>query len=130
MIVGRNMNKTWQEFATYAVIGIANSVIHWQLFFISRNAFELSQALSNFLAFCAAASFSFYANSLYTFEANASMARYLVFMASVGAISLGIGALADHWQWPGLVTLTMFSGISLIVGFLISKWLIYREPKR
>ncbi len=81
MIVGRNMDKTWQEFATYAVIGIANSVIHWQLFFISRDAFELNQALSNFLAFCAAASFSFYADSLYTFGGNVSMARYLVFMA-------------------------------------------------
>lgn len=29
MIVGGgNMDKTWQEFATYAMLGIANSVIH------------------------------------------------------------------------------------------------------
>lgn len=123
------MDKIWQEFVTYAVIGFANTFIHWQLFFISRNAFELSQALSNFLAFCAAASFSFYANTLYTFARPPSVARYLAFMTSLGGISLGIGALADHWQWPNLMTMLIFSGISLIAGFLVSKWLIYRVPK-
>ena len=61
------MTRLWKGFSRYTVIGIANTVIHWQLFFVFRAAFELSQAVSNLLAFCMAASFSFYVNAIYTF---------------------------------------------------------------
>ncbi len=68
------MNRLWKGFSSYTVIGIANTVIHWQLFFVFRAAFEFSQAMSNLFAFCVAASFSFYMNALYTFAMPASAA--------------------------------------------------------
>jgi putative flippase GtrA len=108
------------------VIAIANTLIHWQLFFILRIAFELSQACSNLLACCAAASFTFYANALYTFPKAPTVGRYAAFMLCLGGISLAVGALGDRWQWPGVLTVSVFSLISLVVGFLISKWLVFR----
>lgn len=120
------MSRLWQGFASYTVIGIANTVIHWQVFFILRTAFDLSQAASNGLAFCVAASFSFYANTLYTFAKRASAGRFAMFMVCMGSLSLAVGRLADHWQLPGLVTVAVFSLTSLVLGFLISKVLIFR----
>ncbi|WP_460131243.1 GtrA family protein [Pseudomonas sp. S1_E04] len=121
------MARLWKGFSSYTVVGIANTVIHWQLFFVLRAAFELSQAASNFFAFCVAASFSFYANALYTFAAPTSLPRYLLFMLCMGGLSLIVGWLADHWRLPGLVTVVAFSLISLLCGFLLSKWVVFRE---
>ena len=120
------MSKLWMGFSSYTVIGIANTVIHWQVFFVLRAALDLSQACSNFLAFCLAASFSFYANALYTFDMRATLGRYLLFMLCMGGLSLLVGAMGDRWQLPGLLTVVAFSLISLIVGFLLSKCLIFR----
>ncbi|MFK7606669.1 MULTISPECIES: GtrA family protein [unclassified Pseudomonas] len=120
------MSKVWEEFSSYTVIGVANTLIHWQLFFVLRMAFDISQALSNFLAFCVAASFSFYANSLYTFATPGSVWRYLMFMVCMGGLSLAVGKIADNWNLPGIVTVVVFSLISLVLGFLLSKWLVFR----
>lgn len=120
------MSNVWKGFSSYTVIGVANTLIHWQLFFVLRIAFDLSQTLSNFLAFCVAASFSFYANALYTFATSASLWRYLIFMLCMSGLSIGVGRIADTWQLPGIVTVVVFSLSSLVVGFLLSKWLIFR----
>lgn len=121
------MARLWKGFSSYTVIGIANTLIHWQLFFVFRVALDLSQAMSNFFAFCVAASFSFYVNAIYTFAMSASLARYLVFMACMGALSLGVGWLADRWGMPGIVTVMVFSVVSLVCGFLLSRWVVFRE---
>lgn len=119
------MSRVWKGFSTYSVIGVVNTFIHWQLFFVLRVAFDASQALSNFLAFCAAASFSFYANAFFTFAMPSSLWRYLMFMMCMGGVSLAVGGLADYWQLPGMVTVVVFSLISLVIGFLLSKWLVF-----
>lgn len=117
----------WKGFSSYTVIGVANTLIHWQLFFVCRSAFDFSQATSNFLAFCVAASFSFYMNTLYTFRVLASWWRYLLFMGCMGGLSLLTGWLADRWRLPGIVTLVVFSLLSLVGGFVLSKWVVFRE---
>ncbi len=121
------MTGLWKGFSSYTVIGIANTLIHWQLFFVFRTALDLSQTVSNFLAFCAAASFSFYVNAIHTFSAPASLPRYVLFMLCMGALSLGVGWLADRWQAPGIVTVAAFSLISLVCGFLLARYVVFRE---
>ena len=124
------MNRLWKGFSSYTAIGIANTVIHWQLFFVLRTAFDLSQALSNFLAFCIAASFSFYVNAIYTFAMPASLPRYGLFMLCMGGLSLGVGWLGDLWRVPGIVTVVVFSLVSLVCGFLLSRWVVFREREQ
>ncbi|MGH8462634.1 MAG: GtrA family protein, partial [Pseudomonas sp.] len=101
------MARLWKGFSTYAVIGVANTLIHWQLFFVLREAFELSQALSNLLAFCVAATFSFYVNAAYTFAVAPSAARYLLFLLCLGGVSLAVGWLGDHWRLHGMITVVV-----------------------
>ncbi|KFF43851.1 sugar translocase [Pseudomonas sp. BRG-100] len=121
------MARLWKGFTRYTVIGVANTVIHWQLFFMLRAGFEFSQALSNLLAFCVAASFSFYVNALFTFDMPVSLGRYLLFMTCMGVLSLGVGWLGDHLHMPGLITVLVFSLFSLLCGFLLSRWVVFRE---
>lgn len=124
------MTRLWKGFSSYTVIGVANTLIHWQLFFVFRAAFDLSQAASNVFAFCVSASFSFYFNALYTFTMPASWWRYALFMLCMGGLSLGVGWLADRWRVPGMITVVAFSLLSLVCGFLLSKWVVFREREQ
>lgn len=124
---GDGMARLWKGFSSYTLIGGVNTLIHWQLFYVFSTALDFSQAVSNFLAFCVAVSFSFYVNATCTFAMSASLARYLAFVACMGALSLGVGWLADRWGVPGIVTVMVFSVVSLVCGFLLSRWVVFRE---
>jgi len=121
------MTKTGQAFFTYGVIGIANTLIHWQLFFVFRELFHTTQATGNVLAFLIAASGSFYLNAFFNFAVPASLLRYATFMLCMGGLSWGVGNVADQWQWPGLATVSLFSIVSLLVGFALANWLVFRK---
>lgn len=121
------MQALWKGFTTYAVIGVANTFIHWQIFFVLTTAAELSQAASNLAAFCVAASFSFYVNALYTFDARVSVLRYLIFVGFMGVLSFAVGRFADVWRLNGLVTVASYSLLSLFFGFFIWRFVVFRE---
>lgn len=124
------MNAIWKSFLVYALVGLANTLIHWQVFFVLRVGLGLAQSTSNFAAFCVAATFSFYVNALYTFEARASVLRYVLFLCTMGALSFAVGYLGDRWQLHGLLTVAAFSLLSLVVGFLFSRFVVFRERVR
>ncbi|KII28162.1 MULTISPECIES: GtrA family protein [Pseudomonas] len=121
------MRRLWKGLSSYTVIGVANTLIHWQIFFLLSVAAGWRQAVSNLAAFCVAASFSFYMNALYTFDGKLSVGGYLLFMAAMGALSYGVGYLGDVWRLHGLLTVALFSALSLVLGFLFSKYVVFRE---
>ena len=124
------MRLSWKGFSSYTVVGVANTLIHWQIFFLLSEAAGFSQALSNLAAFCVAASFSFYMNALYTFDTRASVGGYLLFLGAMGALSLGVGHAGDVWRFHGLLTVALFSVLSLVLGFLFSKYVVFREREQ
>ncbi|OYQ08132.1 sugar translocase [Pseudomonas mandelii] len=121
------MKALWKAFSTYAIVGVANTLIHWQIFYVLTVAAELSQAASNFSAFCVAGTFSFYVHALYTFEAGASVLRYLLYVFFMGIMSFVVGHYADVWKLHGLVTVGSFSLLSLICGLFFSRFVLYGE---
>jgi putative flippase GtrA len=120
------MKALWEGFSTYAFIGLANTLIHWQLFYVLSTAAELSQAASNFSAYCVAACFSFYVNSLYTLDSKVAVFWYLLFIGFMGSMSYGVGRLGDVYRLHGLVTVSSFSLLCLVCGFLFSKFVLLR----
>lgn len=103
-----------------------NTAIHWAVFYLFLK-FDFSQSLSNLFAFATAVTFSFYANGKYTFQSKVSLRRYLVFTICMGLIAFILGLVADYFELFGLVTLILFSGTSLIIGFLFSKYVVFKE---
>lgn len=124
------MKAIWKGFLSYALVGLANTLIHWQIFFVLRVAVGLNQATSNFIAFCVAASFSFYVNALYTFEAKISALGYVLFIGVMGALSFIVGYLGDRWHVHGLLTVAAFSLLSLVIGFLLSRFVVFRGHRQ
>ncbi|WP_064118964.1 GtrA family protein [Pseudomonas fluorescens] len=114
-------------FSALTVIGIADGLIHWQIFFVLCTAAGLTQAASNFAAFCVAAAFSFYVNMLYTFDSRTSVLGYLLFIVVMGALSFAIGAFADARGLPGLLTVGVFTLVNLLLGYCFFRFFLLHE---
>ena len=114
-------------FSRYLSVGALNTLLHWAVFTAILTATSFSQAIANLVAFAVAVSFSFIVNSHFTFKAKATGRRYLGFVGFMGLLSLLIGGAADRLGLPPLITLVAFSAISLVCGFLYSKYVIFRS---
>jgi len=114
-------------FSKYASIGVLNTLLHWFTFYMLVWAAGCGQALANLLAFIVAVTFSFFMNARYTFKAKASRTRYLCFVLFMAGLSFATGWIGDHYVLPPLVTLIVFSLISLVVGFFYSRYVVFRE---
>ncbi|WP_460101181.1 GtrA family protein [Pseudomonas sp. H3_C08] len=117
-------------FSALSVIGLADGLIHWQIFFVLCTAAGLTQAASNFAAFCVASAFSFYVNVLYTFDRNTSMLGYLLFIGGMGGVSFAIGLLADAQHWHGLATVASFTLFNLSSGYLFFRFVLLRQNQQ
>lgn len=124
----RNFLLMLRLFTRYASIGIINTLIHWVIFGVLYYL-GCTQALSNLIAFCVAVTFSFFANAKWTFNAQATKLRYLLYTAFMGAMALVIGEVADHISLNPAFTLVLFSVISFFCGFIYSKYFVFREGK-
>jgi putative flippase GtrA len=118
--------STFSLFSRFLSVGVINTAIHWLSFF-ALTYFGYGQARSNLIAFIIAVTFSFFANGKFTFKTNVSLGRYITFTTFMGALAYSLGFLADFWEVHELVTLVLFSGTSLVVGFLFSKYVVFKE---
>lgn len=116
-------------FSKYAFIGVLNTLIHWCVFAISLYVFCTSQALANLAGFVIAVSFGFYANAKFTFNSTTTALKYMLYVGFMGTISAAIGWAGDMTKMPPLITLILFSLISLMCGFVYSKYIVFRKAK-
>lgn len=114
-------------FAKYSAIGIVNTVIHWGIFVLCVYGWNSSQAVANLTGFILTASFSFFANARFTFQSQATGGRYLLFLGFMGLLSLANGWLADQLVLPPVLTLVTTSLLSLLLGFIYTKQVIFRR---
>lgn len=121
--------KMLKIFARYTSIGVLNTLIHWLIFALCIYGFHTNQALANFAGFVIAVSFSFFANARFTFKASTSAARYMLYIGFMGTLSAAVGWSADICALPPLITLIIFSAVSLVCGFVYSKFIVFKDVK-
>ncbi len=68
-------------------------------------------------------------NVLYTFERETSIFTYLMFIGLMGAVSFGVGVIADARQLPGLVTLAAFSSLNIVLGYGFFRFVLFRRRR-
>jgi len=124
-----NSFKMLKLFRRYVSIGVVNTVIHWLTFGLIVQLSSANQATANFIAFCVAVTFSFFANAKWTFKAQATPSRYIIFFIFMGCMAAFTGYLSDAHKAPAVITLIVFSAISLLCGFIYSKLIVFRDAK-
>ena len=115
-------------FVRYTSVGVINTLLHWLVFAILFFA-GASQTIANLAAFCVAVTFSFFDNARWTFKAQATTVRYVLYVIFMGAMAAGVGKLADRAHINPVITLVAFSAISLVFGFIYSRFIVFRVKK-
>lgn len=115
-------------FSRYFSVGILNTLIHWIVFSLIYLLGQ-PQVTCNFIAFIIAVTFSFFANAKWTFKAKATSLRYGLYLTFMGLLALVVGYCADKTELKPVITLCLFSLISLIFGFLYSRYIVFRGTK-
>lgn len=114
-------------FKRYVSVGVINTALHWVVFFFGVWLLGFNSAWANLLGFTIAASFSFFANANYTFQVKATKRRYLLFMAFMALLSFQTGWGTDKLGLPKIVALISFSALSLILGFVFSRYIVFNN---
>lgn len=114
-----------KKFISYFKIGILNTGVHWVIFLTLFN-FSISQSISNLIAFLVAMSLSFVLNAKYTFDKKATVKGYFLFATFMALLSYLCGYLGDTLKLNPIITLILFSGVSLVIGFLYSKLVVFK----
>lgn len=122
-------NSLFSYFQKYVSVGLINTALHWASFFLLIWLLELSSAWANLLAFFIAASFSFFANASYTFKVKATKKRYFYFVGFMALLSFQTGWATDWLNLPKIVALASFSLLSLVLGFLYSRYLVFNNNR-
>ena len=121
------MKTGWlQPILRYAVTGGLNTAVHWCVFAALVWAGS-PQSFANLSGFVVAVTVSFFINARWTFNARPSLKRYTAMVLTMGLLSFVVGSAADRLSLHPLVTLVGFSLISLVIGFLIAKFIVFRE---
>lgn len=120
----KNLKSLKKESLSYAVIGILNTGIHFFVFW-TLSHFE-PQGLSNLIAFTVAVSFSFFANSVFTFKKELKFSSFCKMYLLMGALAYGSGVVGDVINIYPLVTFVCYCGVSYIVGFFVSKYFVFK----
>ncbi|PIE45927.1 MAG: translocase [Gammaproteobacteria bacterium] len=118
-----------KQFANYTLIGIVNTGIHWLCFFILHAMAGVPQSMANLCAFICAVVFSFFMNAKFTFQAKTDVKSFISFSLFMAAVSWLVGFYAEHIQLHPLATLIIFSAMSLVLGFIYAKFIVFRRKK-
>lgn len=116
-------------FRKYVTVGLLNTIIHWAIFIVLNVLLNNDQSFSNLIAFITTVSISYVLNAKYTFKKKKNITKYIMFVFFMGILSFSIGKIADIVNANAIFTLISFSGISLIIGFLFSKYVIFKDKK-
>lgn len=108
-------------------MGVLNTSVHWLIFLALINISSVGQAIANLLAFICAVTISFFANAKITFRRQTSLRRYLTYVLFLGALAWAIGKGAERTGLPAIITLIGFSVISLVTGFLYSRFIVFNK---
>lgn len=118
--------KVLKQFSRYFSVGILNTLIHWLFFGLFYYILSFEQSISNLVGFIVAVIFSFFMNAKFTFKQQVSSVKFISYTGFMGILSYLTGFLADQLALPAIFTLVVFSGISLVCGFLYSKFIVFR----
>lgn len=114
-----------EQFLRYSLIGVANTIIHAFVMAFAIKRMKSAIAIANSVAFVPAVTFSYFANATWTFSVSPSWPTYLLFVIFMGALAYGMGKAGDKHGMHPVVIFVAFTSLSLAVGFIYSKLVVF-----
>jgi len=120
---------------SFALVGVVNTVIDLAVFLAAYNLLGLNLVVANVLAWFVAVTFSYVMNSTITFAAESGRKlRWRDYGAFAGSGVIGVIAntttlVLASYVVPVLVAKLMAIGVSFLVNFTLSHFVVFRKRK-
>lgn len=108
----------------YGFVGVLNTLLH-AVTFVFLHSIDVSQAISNLIAFLVAVTFSFFANAKFTFRKQPTVTKFFKMTCVMAVLSYAGGWLGDAMQWHYLLTFIAWSAFSFVAGFFLTRFFVF-----
>lgn len=117
-------------FLRFAFIGVFNTGLHFVLLVFFVEKFNIWPPLGNAAAFMGANTFSFFANSRFSFRTDISSRRYVRFLATsvIGvAIAYGLSSVVENFGGHYLLSFFLLIILMPPVNYLLVRRFVFQD---
>lgn len=130
--------KAYEEGLLYLIFGVLTTAVDFLIYLMMTDVFLVNYLIGNVVAFLVAVLFAFVTNKLYVFKSHDFTGRKVLYEMGtfVGArlfsLGLNLAILYVFVDWVGMndvVVKVMASVLVVLVNYIISKWLVFKDRK-
>lgn len=122
--------KTTVQLTRFALIGVVNTVLHLTTVGLLTQLLGLSQLISNVAAYLVASSFSFFANSIWSFRVRPQIRRFARFqmVGLMGLVASAVlGRMGDVFAWHYAMTVLLTACVVPVLSFMAHRSYTYSQ---
>lgn len=128
--------KKYRSLISYGIFGVLSTVVNIGTYYLCYDVNDMSNVLSNILAWIVAVLFAFVTNKLWVFESKSLVPKvvfyeFTTFMgcrAATGAMDLAIMYVCvDILKMPALVMKVLSNILVIILNYVFSKLIIFKK---
>ena len=128
--------KHQSELISYAIFGVATTVVSMVVYGVCNSAFEMHYLISNIVSWVIAVAFAYITNKMFVFKTRgmgfAQLKREITLfvsarLASLGIEELGLFILIGLIGWGELLAKLVMQVVVIVLNYIFSKLVIFKK---
>ncbi|MBR2001163.1 MAG: GtrA family protein [Firmicutes bacterium] len=128
--------KKQSELISYAIFGVATTVVSMVVYGVCNSAFEMHYLISNIVSWVIAVAFAYITNKMFVFKTRgmgfAQLKREITLfvsarLASLGIEELGLFILIGLIGWGEILAKLVMQVVVIVLNYIFSKLVIFKK---
>ena len=128
--------KKQSELISYAIFGVATTVVSMVVYGVCNSAFEMHYLISNIISWVIAVAFAYITNKMFVFKTRgmgfAQLKREITLfvsarLASLGIEELGLFILIGLIGWGEILAKLVMQVVVIVLNYIFSKLVIFKK---
>ena len=128
--------KNQSELISYAIFGVATTVVSMVVYGVCNSAFEMHYLISNIISWVIAVAFAYITNKMFVFKTRgmgfAQLKREITLfvsarLASLGIEELGLFILIGLIGWGEILAKLVMQVVVIVLNYIFSKLVIFKK---
>jgi len=128
--------KNQSELISYAIFGVATTVVSMVVYGVCNSVFEMHYLISNIISWVIAVAFAYITNKMFVFKTRgmgfAQLKREITLfvsarLASLGIEELGLFILIGLIGWGEILAKLVMQVVVIVLNYIFSKLVIFKK---
>ena len=134
--VKKDEMKKQSELISYAIFGVATTVVSMVVYGVCNSVFEMHYLISNIISWVIAVAFAYITNKMFVFKTRgmgfAQLKREITLfvsarLASLGIEELGLFILIGLIGWGEILAKLVMQVVVIVLNYIFSKLVIFKK---